>query len=145
MAHIYDTPDRNQVGRLVGSALLNYFQRLMVFSVQANRLDLIGHAGQEPDRPAIALDAMPVFRDRLSEPGMRYGPLAADTRLVEFCDMFGFDEPKGGLVATIETFEGPCLAVYADNGAAGDLYEDMHDVELLLKEAQTALMMLGPR
>ena len=45
-------------------------------------------------------------------------------------------------MATIGANDRARLVVLADNSEASDLYDDLHDIELLCKEAETGLAML---
>ena len=46
------------------------------------------------------------------------------------------------LIAPVVGHQQPRLIIYADNGPDPELYEDLHDVEMLLKESETALNIL---
>lgn len=144
---IYEAEGEEGIGRLIGQALHNYFRRAMVFAVEEGQLRLAAFGGGDldshaPERPAIAIVAIPDVADLLAKRTITYGPAAAEPAVAELCDMFGVMEPATALMAPVHSGRGVRLLIYADNGAATDLYEDLHDIEMLFKEAETALEMM---
>lgn len=141
---IYAAPDTEEVGRLVGRALLDYFKRVMVLVVQERQLEVVGYGGLKPGRAAIAMEAIPEVAAGLGQRHISYGRAADDPRASELCDMFDLEEGVTSLLAPVRWAqdEQAELLVWADNADDPEMYDDLHDVELLLKEAETALGMM---
>jgi hypothetical protein len=142
---LYEAESEQDIGRMVGRALLNYFQRVFVLYGDGERLRMVGAAGASPQQLEIALSALPVTAARIGERALAYGPAAADNRATELAFSFGLKPGATALVASVGVGRGPRLVLLADNGETTDLYDDLHDVELLLKEAETGLGMLLER
>lgn len=140
---VYDAKSEDEVGVSVGRALLNYFQRVLILAVGPQGFRVSGHAQLHPTRSQVPLVALPITGRRLTERGVVYGPSAADPRGAEVASVFGFQPGTTSLIAAVGSGEAHRLLVFADNGDATELYEDLHDVELLLKEAETGIGMLG--
>jgi hypothetical protein len=142
---IYAAPDAEEVGRLVGRALLDYFKRVLVLVVQDRQLEVVGYGGLKPGRAAVALEAVPEVVAGLSERRISYGLARNDPRIAELCDLFDLQEGATALLAPIRWADGEEaeILVWSDNADDPELYDDLHDVELLLKEAETALGMLA--
>jgi hypothetical protein len=141
---IYEAPTVELIGRLVGSALLTYFERVLVLSATAaaRRWDVVGYAGLTPSRSAVAAEALTEIGKRRGNASMTYGPADADSRPSELCDLFGVEEGRTALIAPVDAHGESRLVLFADNGKRPELYEDLHDIEVLLKEAETAVGML---
>jgi hypothetical protein len=137
--HIYEASDFNEVGQCTGEALLNYFSRVLVFLVRDGRLEVTGRAGMSGLAANVELDRLTAVASHLATRSIAYGPAGADPRAAELARCFGFAPAPTSLIAPIAD----SLLVYADNGDAAELYEDLHDVELLFKEAETALGLLA--
>ena len=68
--------------------------------------------------------------------------METDPRGSEIVTAFGLSPAPTTLIAPIADPQDVRLLAYADNGEIKDLYDDLHDVELLFKEAETALGLL---
>ncbi len=142
---IYAAELPQEIGMLVGRAMFNYFERVMILALLGRQLVLLGYGGGDPVRSAIALEAVPEVVAGLGRRSMSYGVAKDDPRGEELCDMFGFDEAPTCFIAPVGGEGEVQLMAYADNGDRDELYEDLHDVELLFKEAETALGMLASK
>ena len=126
---LYEARSQLEVGRFVGRALLNYFRRVLV--LRGGRV--IGHAGVtpqfselEPKTRALLEQLQPQsIHDGETDSIPRAAALAADLRI---------GRPRLALIAA----GAGGLLFYGDNEDDGDAYEDLHDLEMLFKEAQTA-------
>jgi hypothetical protein len=136
---IYDVHNPAQVGQYTARALLNYFSRLLVLRVEQDRLEVIGFGGIDTPPASTDFAHVPAVATQLHERTIAYGQSADDPRAGELAAAFGLGPAPTSLIAPIADI----LVVYADNGAIAELYDDLHDVELLFKEAETALGMLS--
>ena len=136
------------MGGLVGEALRNFLSRIVVLVADAQHLRAVGAGGLRVALPMTPLSALPATAATLAGPSARslvYGAAAADPRAAELGQAFGFGASPTALLATIASGPRARLLVYADNGPSADIYEELHDIELLMKEAETALSMLEAR
>lgn len=128
---VYEARTPGQIGRCVGRALLNYFSRVLVFRRGERTLgQLVGHSGVTPQFSTVTLESpsAPVSYGRLDEvPGAE--ALARELRI---------GRAASAMIATV----GTALVFYADNEAMEERYEELHDLEMLFKEADTALGLL---
>ena len=139
---LYEAPSPDEIGRMVGRALLNYFRRVLVITADDQRLCLVGYAGVSPPRREAALSAAPLTVSKLGNRQIAYGLAVLDARAAELGSVFGFEPGVSALIATVGAGSRQRLVMLADNDAASDLYDDLHDIELLFKEAETGLGML---
>lgn len=139
---IYESSSIEELGRTVGRALLNYFTRVLVLRIQGTEVAPVGFAGVEPPGNAKTLDALPAVAGAMTQRNIAYGPAGNDMRAAEIAGAFGIQPGATSLIAPVGAANGVCLLAFADNGSTTDLYEDLHDVELLFKEAETALGMM---
>ncbi len=139
---IYGDTSIETLGRTVGRGLLNYFTRVLILRVQGSEVAAVGYAGIDAPAGAKSLDALPAVSAAMSQRSISYGPAGNDARGTEITGAFGIRRGATSLIAPVGAASGVCLLAYADNDDAADLYEDLHDVELLFKEAETALGML---
>jgi hypothetical protein len=142
---IYAATTPDEVGCVIGRAMLNYFERVLVLAVRERQLILLGYGGAAPVRSAVALEAVPEVMRGLTGRAISYGRTSEDPRGPELCDIFGIDDSRTALLASVSYGAAVWILAYADNGSRNELYDELHDVELLFKEAETALgMLLGP-
>lgn len=139
---LYEAGSAHEIGRMAGRALLNYFSRVLVIISDGDRFRVVGHAGLYPQKLDIPEDAVPLTVSKLSRRELTYGMAAMDVKTAELGGVFGFEPGTTVLIATIGARVSPRLVILADNGEANDLYDDLHDIELLFKEAETGLGML---
>jgi hypothetical protein len=139
---VYEGSTIEEIGARVGNALLNYFSCVLVLDPAGGSLTVIGFSGETQIPGEVSLDAVPAVAAGLSARTIAYGMANADTRNSELWLAFGLPPSATSLIAPIAGSPNVELLVYADNGAARDLYDDLHDVELLFKEAETALRLL---
>ncbi|MBI5510170.1 MAG: hypothetical protein HY903_15545 [Deltaproteobacteria bacterium] len=132
-----------EVGKCVGRALLNYFGRVLILEPVDKRLAVIGFAGVAPPAESALLSALPTTAAAMGLCRITYGAASADPRGDEITRAFGIPPAPTALVAAATDADVTRFLAYADNGDAADLYDDLHDVEMLLKEAETALRILG--
>ncbi len=137
--HEVDAPAR--VGRLVGQALLNYFSRVLILTFDSRRYRVIGCAGASPNRVEVPADAMPLVTKRLGAAGLSYGLATMDVRAAELAGVLGIESGETALIASLGTAPAQ-LVLLADNATSSELYEDLHDVDMLYKEAEVALRLL---
>ena len=139
---IYEAETVRSVGRAVGQALMNYFGRVIVFERHDTRLSVIAYAGVTPARSEGALDELPAVNQRVGDRSVAHGLATNDTRASELASYFGFGTSATFLLAPIAPEQSHALVAYGDNGEIEDTYDDLHDVEMLVKEADTAIQML---
>jgi hypothetical protein len=139
---IYDVQQAREVGMLVGRALMNYFSAIIVLEVVGDTVVVLAVAGTSLSRATAPLDLVPRTKAILNDRVIAYGTAGDDPRAAEIVKVFGANGAATSLLAPVLTEGGTRFLLYADNGATADLYEDLHDVELLFKEAETALSML---
>jgi hypothetical protein len=138
---IYDTKGADDLGRWVGRALLNYFTNVLIVVHDPPRLRVVGSAGLSIHRIEPPDSALPLVVSRLDERRPFYGLASSDVRAAELAGVFGFEPGATALIVSVGAAPARFI-IYADNGGSTDLYEDMHDIELLFKEAETGLGML---
>jgi hypothetical protein len=140
---IYAATSPAGIARLCGQALLNYFTRVAVAVHMAGAYRLVACAGTAPRRIDVPETALPLLTRRMGERNISYGPAGLDVRAAEVCGVFGLEGGATSLLVAVGAMTGPeRLFLYADNGDSRELYEDLHDIELLCKEAETAMGML---
>ncbi len=139
---LYEAKHIDEVGRMAGRALLNYFQRVFVVLCDGRACRVIGRAGVEPRRLEVPESSLPLTMARLGDRQIAYGLAVLDARNAELGGLFGFDPGAVSLLAAVGAKERPRILVLADNYTTSDMYEDLHDIELLFKEAETGLEML---
>jgi len=142
---LYEAETPGDVGVMVGRALLNYFTRVLVLESDGRTCRAVGCAGLTLDRAEVLEAALPLTMAKLAERQLTYGRTTTEVRAAELAGIFGFEPGATALVASVGEGVRPRLLVLADNGANTDLYEDLHDIELLFKEAETGLGMLLDR
>ncbi len=142
---IYNAPDLDGLAELVGRALLNYFSRALVGLAGGGELRVLGTSGLAPKHAAIPLASLPQLGARLGERAMAYGVAAGEPRAQELAAACGVPVGATALLATVPAGKDRHLLVWGDNADLAELYEDLHDVELLFKEAETGLHMLLER
>lgn len=142
---LYEAASPGDVGRVVGEALLNYFSRVLVLESDGRTCRAVGCAGFGLRRGEAPEAALPLTMAKLGERQLAYGFTTTDVRAAELGSVFGLEPGATALVAAVGEGVRPRLIVLADNGANTDLYEDLHDIELLFKEAETGLGMLLDR
>lgn len=142
---LYEAETPGDVGRMVGRALLNYFNRVLVLESDGRTCRAVGCAGFGLSRSDVPESALPLTMAKLGERQLAYGRTNTDVRSAELAGVFGFEPGATALVAAVGEGVRPRLLVLADNGGSTDLYEDLHDIELLFKEAETGLGMLLDR
>lgn len=128
---VYEARSESQIGRCVGRALLNYFSRVLVLRVHGRDAQVVGHSGVMPQFSSLTL---PGEIRRLA-----YGSLDEVVGAAELARELRIGRAATALLATV----GRSLLLYGDNEALEDRYEELHDVEMLLKEADTALGLLN--
>lgn len=144
---LYEAKDAVAVGCLVGQALLNYFSRVLVLAFDAERAQAVAAAGFEPAAAYVPLSALARTVATVEAGGQRsivYGLASSDPRATELGRALGMSGAATSLVGTLSCGRRARLVLYADNADRTDLYEELHDVELLFKEAETALELLFP-
>ncbi len=139
---IYAVKTPEAVATLVGRAVLNYFSRAVILAAQDGALAAMAAGGVKAQASVPAAE-VPATWQNLGERSIAYGPWSQDPRAAEICAGLGLGQAATALIAPIVSPKAVHFLVYADNGAAQDLYEDLHDVELLFKEAETALGMFS--
>jgi hypothetical protein len=142
IAHIYELPSIEAVGGCIGSALLNYFVRVLVYRREGQHVHLCSFAGAEWVQPTLSLAAIPHVLNTWENQRFVYGSTKGDPRGLEICTAAGIRPAPTALIAIPGEAKPPDLLVYADNGESMDLYEDTKDISLLLKESDTALSLL---
>lgn len=143
-ARIYEAGTIEAIGQCIGQALLNYFARVAVLRLESDQVRLVSYAGCVPARTLVALMAMPAVRGSLTGARFTYGSAAADARSRELTEAVGIEAAATALIFTLSLQSKPLLIVHADNGAVSELYDDIHDIEMLLKEADSAVGLLSP-
>ncbi len=144
---IYQVQSADEVGAYVVRACLNYFERTLALTLKDRRLTLLAYGGHPlrqtpPSRSSVALEAVPEVIAGLGRRKIAYGARSRDARAAEICDMFGLSESPTSFIAPIDSETQMCLLIYADNADRPELYDDLHDIEMLFKEAETAMGML---
>jgi len=139
---LYEAKDSAQVAHLVGQALKNFFPRLLV--CEAMRPFLVARAvsGFFLRSQSVPLAALPKTAASLLQRSVTYGPTRDDPRSPELESTFGISHAAMCLIAVVTTSAHGRLLFYADHGSSNDRYDDLHDVEMLFKEAETALEIL---
>lgn len=140
---IYECADAATVGAKVTQALLNYFRRAVVLCVGEDTLTVAGYAGLQLQRGQAPRSALPLVAARLQDRSIAYGSAAVDPRAAELTSVLGLEPGATVLLASVGDSAAGRLFVFADNGDDTELYDDLHDVEVLLKEAETGLAMLA--
>lgn len=141
---IYESQTAKEMGRWIAAALLNYFSRVLVFFVEHDALHVLAYAGVTPSRCQMATQALQQTASRLGQQGVAYGKAGSDPRTSELAKAFGLGQARTGLITTLGVRQSVPLVITADNAEIEDLYDDLHDVEMLFKEAETALGILAP-
>ena len=139
---IYQVESVPEIGRCVGRALLSYFSRVVIVAHEDRRLTVVGFGGVAAPPQHVGLEALPVTVAALEQRSIAYGDANTDRRSAELRKAFHLTNAPTSLIAPLSDGRAVRLLVYADNGQVEELYEDLHDVELLLKEAETALRIL---
>jgi hypothetical protein len=140
-AQVYEARSFEDLGGCIGAALLNYFSRVCVLKLDGGGMRLVTAAvGPAPARAFLTREMLPWLADA-DAPRFFYGSSPRDPRGRVLCEALGLPPAPMCLLALPGTADPPPLLVYADNGQAGELYEDIRDIQQLLKEADTALQM----
>ncbi len=139
---IYDQKTPPAIAKVCGRALLNYFSRVAVAVHAGGAYRLVGCAGTAVRRVDVPEGALPLVKKRLDERNISYGPASLDVRAAELCGVFGITPGATAMIASVGVALPERLVLFADNGDSRELYEELHDIEMLCKEAETALGML---
>jgi hypothetical protein len=141
-ALIYEAQTVEEIGQCLGQALLKNFGRVVVLKIDGEAAKLSSYAGSAPSRTLLALTAMPTVRRGLAGPRFVYGSSTGDLRSRELSEGLGIEPGATSLIFLLSMQSKICLMVQADNGPATELYDDIHDIEMLLKEADSAVGLL---
>lgn len=139
---IYEAETVRSVGRAVGQALMNYFSRVVVFERHGDDLKVVAYAGVTPSRSEAGLKELPETSAQARDRVVAHGLSNNDPRATELARYFGLGVAATFLLAAIAPDHTHALVAYGDNGDLVETYDDLHDVEMLVKEADTALQML---
>jgi len=139
---IYEAVAPEGVAERVGQALLNYFSRVIVLLHDGERLRVVGSGGVTLRRVDVPSNATPLLTSRRRERNVAYGLANMDVRAAELTGVFGFAAGATALIAAVNAARPPSILAFADNATNGELYEDLHDIEMLFKEAETGLCMV---
>lgn len=131
---LYEARSAREVGRCVGCALLNYFARVLVLQ----RGTVIGHSGVMPQYSEVEPLTWQLFQ-QLQAPALHYGATREMRRAAALAADLRIGRPPHALLATAPGE----LLFYGDNDDVTEPYEDLHDLEMLVKEATTALGLLA--
>jgi hypothetical protein len=140
---LYEKQSVNDVGRAAGQGLGQFFSRVAVGRFSASGLHLLGYRGFSPAQVSMPLDSIPSISGAAGNRAFAYGTPADDRRIGEIICALGVEEAPVGLIAMVGGDSGAPLFFYGDNGEDPRIYDDLHDIELLLKEVETALGMLN--
>jgi len=139
---VYAVETTDEVAGFVGRALLNYFSRVLILRAVGEHLATLGFAGTGKPPALVTQMSVPHVAMGLSQRNIAYGHAEEDPRCQEIWTACGLSPSPVCLVASIAGRDGIRLVVYGDNSDRDELYEDLHDVQLLFKEAETALGLL---
>jgi hypothetical protein len=139
---IYRATTVDDVGRCVGRALLSYFSRVVISLQDDRQLRIIGFGGVPAPPAHVALTGLPSTAAALEHRSIAYGLADTDGRSAELTSAFNLTPAPTSLIAPVAGVSTVRFLIYADNAEVAELYEDLHDVELLFKEAETALRIL---
>ncbi len=137
---IYEAETVRSVGRAVAQALLNYFSRVVVFERRDTAFKVVAYGGVSPTRTDGDLEDLPSLSSQTK--GLAHGLTTNDPRAGELARYFGLGSAATFLLAPIAPEHGHALVAYGDNADLDDTYDDLHELEMLVKEADTALHML---
>jgi hypothetical protein len=146
---LYSAANLDEVGRIVAQCLLSFFSRVAVFRHEADNLHLVVADGFErriDKLPRIPLMEFPSLMQLCRDGKNHYGhPLGENAnRLDELMDILKVRRPASYLIVPHFTHtHGLTFVTYADNEDLAELYDDLHDIELLFKDTQTAVDVLG--
>jgi hypothetical protein len=139
---IYEAETVRSVGRAVAQALLNYFARVVVFERLNTNFKVVAYGGVTPSRTDGALEDLPQVTATAKDKGLAHGLATNDPRATELARYFGLGRATTFLLAPIAPDHSHALVAYGDNGDLEETYDDLHELEMLVKEADTALHLL---
>ncbi len=139
---IYEAETVRSVGRAVAQALLNYFARVVVFERLGTNFKVVAYGGVTPSRTDGALEDLPQVTAHAKAKGLAHGLSNNDPRASELARYFGLGSAATFLLAPIASEHSHALVAYGDNGDLNETYDDLHELEMLVKEADTALHLL---
>lgn len=135
---VYEARSVVEIGRCLGRALLNYFSRVVVLQAGDRSLRVVGHAGVTPQFSMVPLaDIDRVFAPPLAA-RLLYGELSEITGAEGLAGALRIGRAGAAFIATV----GQQLLLYADNDDAPERYEELHDLEMVCKEGETAIGLL---
>ena len=140
---LYEAQTINNIGRRAGQGLGQFFSRIAVARLSSSTFFLIGYGGWQPQKIALPLRSIPAVQSSASTPSLIYGAPQDDHRVTEIIQLFNAAAPLAALIVVVDTLRGAPLIFYGDNGADPRIYDDLHILELLFKEVETALGMLN--
>ncbi|MEM6731275.1 MAG: hypothetical protein AAF658_06945 [Myxococcota bacterium] len=131
---VYEATALTGVGRCLGRALLNYFERVIVLRRLETSFEVIGYAGVMPQFSKIEGEHIAQLLDetatRIDYDGLDEIPAAAAV-----AGALRIGRAPVALCASI----GGALVLYADNDAREERYEELDDIAMLCKEGETAI------
>lgn len=139
---MYEATDVPAVVAQVGAALLDHFRRVAVLNQVQTDMVVAAWGGVKPSQSRISLAALPQVLAGWGRRSLAYGRAEDDPRAPELAGALGWTPPRTALIAPVNTEAQLGIVFYADNASDPELYEDLHDIEMLFKEAETALAML---
>ncbi len=126
-----------------------YFPRVIVLTRHGEVLRGLLSRGLELSGPQVAQLRFPLgpFKRLFEEGGGYYGPPPGGQELEPFYQALG-ETAVHALVVPIPTVVDPPWLLFADHGSALERYDDVHELEMMAKEAAVALDLLrdkGPK
>ncbi len=135
---LYESQNAAEVAVQMGAAFLNYFSRVMVFTRDGFELITEGHTGLR--RPAERITLKTEINEATQ--AILYGRAIEAPAAAALGAQINFGGAATVLMVVIGSGS-QAVVVYGDNEGQTELYEELHDIEMVVKEAQTALAMLS--
>lgn len=142
---LFDGETVNQIMSIAGEALGEFFRRVLVGWVSEEGVSVVGHRGFDLRAVAAPLHGFPALARTAVNRSLSYGAPGDDRRALEVVEQFLPRAPKMALVGTLGAGAGMPVVLYGDNDQSPPIYDDLHEVEMLFKEVETALLMLNIR
>jgi hypothetical protein len=140
---LFESQGIGDVGTVASRFLRNYFDRVLILDVRSSPLEILAQAGLEPELPqGTSLRDADGFWEMVALGRIYYGPPGRGSNWESFFNRFGGDLPGGIFIAPLQRSDVAAFIFYADH-ARDELYPELDEVGMLLKEVATALTVLG--
>jgi hypothetical protein len=140
---LFEANGVGDVGRVASQFLKNYFDRVLILDVRSTPMEILAQAGlTKPMAQGTSLSDADGFWEMVALGRIYYGPPGQGSNWSSFFDRLEGDLPGGIFIAPLQRADVAAFIFYADH-ARDELYPELDEVGMLLKEVATALTVLG--